>query len=206
MNKILKSSNSNLGWYNVPVGLYYQPLLYICGTIFFILSFFFGYILSFGLVRLRTIRLSARAGAHIKCSSRSCAEDVSIINVIIKTPDEKCDWGVNDVMLGIEGLGILVILEKNSWLRFEPGRGELIFEPGRGQSSSGLRDAQRVCLVWWNSQHSKNCFSLSPRVENPKSREGKKSFVPEIKEVVSVSGFLYASGYFGRISRIRIFV
>ena len=40
---------------------------YNCGRIFFILSFFVGYILSFGLVRLRTFRLSARVGAHIEC-------------------------------------------------------------------------------------------------------------------------------------------
>ena len=58
--------------------------------IFFILSFFVGYILSFSLVRLRNIRLSARAGAHIECRcSRSCAEDVTITDVIIKTPDGK---------------------------------------------------------------------------------------------------------------------
>ena len=68
----------------------YREVLYNCGMIFFILSFFVGYILSFGLVRLRTIRLSARAGAHIefRCS-RSSAEDVTITDVIIKTPDEK---------------------------------------------------------------------------------------------------------------------
>ena len=61
---------------------------------FFILSFFVGYILSFGLVWLRTIWLSARAGAHIerRCS-RSLGEDVTITDVIIKTPDRKCDWG-----------------------------------------------------------------------------------------------------------------
>ena len=65
----------------------------------FILSFFVGYILSFGLVRLRTIRVSARAGTHIerRCS-RSCTEDVTITNVIIKTPDGK--WDENDVMPG----------------------------------------------------------------------------------------------------------
>ena len=34
--------------------------------IFFILSFFVGYILSFSLVRLRTVWLSARADAHIE--------------------------------------------------------------------------------------------------------------------------------------------
>ena len=65
-------------------------------------------------------------------------EDVSVTNVIIKTPEGKCDWGVNDVMLGSDGQGILVIFEKSSQLRVEPGR---------GQSSCGQRDAQRVCWV-----------------------------------------------------------
>ena len=32
-------------------------MLYNCGMIFFILSFFVGYSLSFGLVRLRTVQL-----------------------------------------------------------------------------------------------------------------------------------------------------
>ena len=43
--------------------------VYICYIIaegFFILSFFVGYILSFGLVRLRTFRLCARVGARIE--------------------------------------------------------------------------------------------------------------------------------------------
>ena len=54
------------------------------------LSFFVGYILSFGLVRLRTIRLSARVGAHIECRcSRSRGEDVTITDVIIKNSDRK---------------------------------------------------------------------------------------------------------------------
>ena len=66
-----------------------EKLFYNCEEYFFILSFFVGYILSFGLVRLRTIRLSVRAGAHIEYSSRSLAEDVTITNVIIKTPDRK---------------------------------------------------------------------------------------------------------------------
>ena len=64
------------------------------------------------MVRLRTIQLNARAGAHIECSSRSCAEDVKITNVIIKTPDRKGNWGVNGVMPGSKGLGLLVIFEK----------------------------------------------------------------------------------------------
>ena len=48
-----------------------------------------------------------------------------------------------------------------------------------------MRCAAR-CWVRWNSQHSKNFVSLSPRVEKPKSQEGNKSFVPELKKVVSV--------------------
>ena len=61
---------------------------------FFILSFFVGYILFFGLVRLRTIRLNARAGTHIepRCS-RLRRKDVTITDVIIKTLDSKLDWG-----------------------------------------------------------------------------------------------------------------
>ena len=39
-----------------------------------------------------------------------------------------------------------------------------------------------------NSQHSKNCVSLSS-CWKPKSQEGNESFVPELKIVVSVSGF-----------------
>ena len=50
---------------------------------------------------------------HNQYSSRSRAEDVTVTNFIIKTPDRKYDWGANDVMLGSDGLGILGIL-KNS--------------------------------------------------------------------------------------------
>ena len=90
-------------------------LLYNCGMFFFILSFFAGYILSFGLVRFRTIRLNARADARIECRcSRSRAEDGTISDVIIKNPDRKWDWDANDVMPGSEGLGILVIFENRS--------------------------------------------------------------------------------------------
>ena len=88
-----------------------QHCYIIAEGFFFILSFFVGYILSFGLVRLWTIQHSARAGAHIEYSSRSPGEDVTITNVIIKPPDRKWDWGMNDVMPGINGLGILVIFE-----------------------------------------------------------------------------------------------
>ena len=45
------------------------------------------------------------------------------------------------------------------------------------------------CWVRWKSQHNKNCFSLSS-CRKPKSQEGSKGFVSELKKVVSVSGFL----------------
>ena len=48
-------------------------LLYNCGRIFFILSFFILYILSFGLVRFRTFRLSAWVGADINAGVHVCA-------------------------------------------------------------------------------------------------------------------------------------
>ena len=88
---------------------YVIHLLYNCGRIFFILSFFVGYILSFGLVRLRTIRLSAQVAAHIKrrCS-RSRGEDVKITDVIIKKNRIGNKTGdVNDVMPGSDGQRIL---------------------------------------------------------------------------------------------------
>ena len=87
----------------------------IAELVFFILSFFVCYILSFGLVMLRTIRLSAQTGTHIERRySRSRAENVTNTDVIIKYPDRKCDWGANDVMPGSDGLGFLVILKKKA--------------------------------------------------------------------------------------------
>ena len=69
-------------------------MLYNCKMIFFILSFYISYILSFGFVRLRNIRLSAHADTHIehRCS-HSCTEDVTITDIIIKTPDRKWTLG-----------------------------------------------------------------------------------------------------------------
>ena len=53
-------------------------------------------------------------GSYCRCTdieynSHSHAEDMTITNVMIKTPDTKWDWGVNDVMHGSVGLGILEI-------------------------------------------------------------------------------------------------
>ena len=157
-------------------------LLYNCGRIFFNLSFFAGYIL-FGLVRLRTIRLSARAGAHIECRcSRSCAKDVTITNVIIKPPDRKCDWGVKDVIPGSNGLGILVNFEKSVieiYLWATPvqlwstgcaarllGLWVKILTLGEGSSAGKLTEGR--CR---NSQHRKNCVSLSSCRKNKSQKK-----------------------------------
>ena len=86
----LSLRNANT-FFNVKVRLtiWSKAMLYNCRMSFFILSFFVGYIL-FSLIRLRTIQLSARVRAHIGCRcSRSHREDVTITDVIIKTPDRK---------------------------------------------------------------------------------------------------------------------
>ena len=179
-------------------------ILYNCGRIFFILSFFIGYILSFGLVRLRTIWLSARVGAHIerRCSC-SCWEDMTITDVIIKTWNRKWDWGCDEVMPGSNGLRILgdfwkkavswdLHLDKASWF-------------------SSLDEARPVgstwcavhCWVRWNSQHSRNSVSLSS-CWKPKSQEGNKSFVPELPKVVSVSSVFQISIHMN-VSGIHMF-
>ena len=123
---------------------------------FFILSFFVGYILSFCLVRLGTVRISARAGAHIECMcSRLRAKDVTITNVIIKTPDRKWDWGVCDVMPGSDGLRILMIFEKKQWVEIWRWTKRVEIRTWARLVQLGLRDAPRVCWVRWNGQHSK---------------------------------------------------
>ena len=119
------------------------------------------------LVGLWTIRLSAGAGAHIEYSSCSHAEDMTITNVIIKTPDRKWNWGVNDIMPGSDGLRIWVFW-KSSWLRFESGPGQSTW---------------RVDCGWYrNSQHSKDYVSLSS-CRKTKSQEVNKRFVPEQREL-----------------------
>ena len=56
---------------------------------------------------------SGLLGAHIECRcSRSRREDVTITDVIMKTPDRKWTGDVKDVMPGSDGLGFLGILKK----------------------------------------------------------------------------------------------
>ena len=162
---------------------------YNCGRVF-ILSVFVGYILSFGLVRLKTIRLSARASAHIECSSRSRVEDETITNVIIKTQDRKMGLGCYWRYAQKRWAGILGDFEKKKlveiclwaklveirlWVRsleirtwarpvqlFSTGctahlLGQLVEILTVGREFSCGVDCGR-CM---NSQHSKNCVSLS---------------------------------------------
>ena len=156
----------------------YSKICYIIAEgFFFILSFFVGYILSFGLVRLGTIRFCARVGAHIRrMCSRSRGEDVTITDVIIKTPGD-----VNDVMPGSDGLRILGDFWKKA-VSWDSDLGEVnwFLDLGVARLVGSTRCAARGG-VRWNSQHSKHCVSLSS-CRKPKSQEGNKSFVPEPRE------------------------
>ena len=154
-------------------------VLYNYGMIF-LLIIFVNYILSFGLVGLWTIRLSAHAGAHIEYSSRSHAEDMTITNVIIKTPNRKWDWGVNHVMPGSYGEGIWWFQKRHQlrfWLWARP-----IQLGATGCMACVLGQLVEILTLGWavhlgvgcgqckNSQHSKNCVPLSPGVKKLNSR------------------------------------
>ena len=112
-------------------------------------------------------------------------------------------------MAGSDGLGLLAILKRSSWLRFEVRWSEFRFDATR----SGLRflSCGRPVQLWTmgvpcvvgsdGTVSIVETVCLSPRVETPKLKEGYKSFVPELKKVVCVSGFLciwtfYISVYF----------
>ena len=167
---------------------------------FFILLFFVGYILSFALVRLRTIRLSAREGAHIECRcSRSRAEDVTITNVIIKKTQIGLGWEWRHAWKQGDGnFGDFwkkkQLVEIRTWARpvhlWSTGCAAHLLDQWVeiwlwAESSAGELTEER-CR---NSQHSKNCISLSS-CQKTKSQKVNKRFVPELKKVVSVSGFL----------------
>ena len=83
----------------------------------------------------------------------------------------------------------------SSWFWIKAGSWDLDLDeagwflgPVRGQTVYGLRGARTHWLSQWveswrwtNSQHSKNCVSLSS-CRKPKLKEGNKSFVPVPKE------------------------
>ena len=77
-------------------------------------------------------------------------------------------WGVNDVMPGSDGLGILVIFEKSRELRFEPGRGQSSALVGVSCSWS-LSCSSRQ----WEPAPSRGLGTSGPSVEQP-SRMRKK--------------------------------
>ena len=164
------------------------------GGFFFILSFFVGYILSFVLFRLRTFWLNARVGAHNerRCS-RSRGEDLTITDVIIKTPDMKWDWGCEWRHARKRWVGILRYFEKKhlveiwDWTKRVGiriwARPVQLFAAGctRVCWVSGLRaDAGRTVSIVKIV-----CVSLSLSLSScrkPKSQEGNNSFVPEPRE------------------------
>ena len=88
------------------------------------------------------------------------------------------------------GWGFWVVFEKKQLLEIRTWAKRVDFESGRGQVSwvyvmHIVGSDGTVSIV--------KIVSLSPRVGKPKSQEGNKSFVPELKKVVSVSriaGFL----------------
>ena len=158
-----------------------EPLnhvLYNCRRIFFILSFFVGYILSFGLVRLRTIRFSARVGAHIECSSLSRAEDVTITNVIIKTPDRKMWMGREWRHAQKGGAGnfgdfwkkqLVEIWRWTKWVEIWRWTKRVEIRTWARPVQLGLRDAPHV-VGSDGTVGIVKIVSLSPRVENLNSR------------------------------------
>ena len=120
---------------------------YFCNIIaegfFFILSFFVGYILSFGLFR-------CAHWAQVFTLARGGCENHRYHNIKPRIGNKTGDF--NDIMPGSDGLGLLCILKKAvRWeLNVELRRGQLGFESGQGQSSCLLRDTRAfVGSVSW---------------------------------------------------------
>ena len=137
--------------------------------------------------------------------SRSLAEDVTITDVIIKTPDGKCDWGVDDVMPGSDRLGILVTFGKavswdstlgeGSWdlsmgeASCDMYLGEASWDSDLGEASPVVAYGTRRAFVGSDGTVSLvKIVSVSPRVKKLKVKKVKR-FVPELKKVVSISVF-----------------
>ena len=112
---------------------------------------------------------------HIKHGcSRSRGEDVTITDVIIKTPDRKCDWGCewrHARKRWTEDFGWF-FKKAVSWdLKLD----EACWFLDLGEASR-VMDYGMPARRWvrWNSKHCRNCvclslslsLSLSPRVEN----------------------------------------
>ena len=100
------------------------------------------------------------------------------------------------------GWGFGVIFEKKSRVEICGWTKRVDFWTWARPAQLGLRDAPRVVGSDGRVSIVKIvCVSLSPRIENLKVKKVIKSFVPELKKVVCVSGFLcmwtfYVSVYF----------
>ena len=191
------SLSSVFQWiFNILSEFLYQcidAMLYNCGKIFFILSFLVVYILSFGLVRLRTIRLSARAGAHIECSSRLRCGGCDNHKCHNKNPRWEMGLGCEWRHARKRWAGILGDFEKKavSW-DLSLGEASWFLKLGEASPVCGLRDACAfVGSVIWDSDSGlrvqlgswpKNdvetvsiikivCFSLSPYGEKLKVKK-----------------------------------
>ena len=176
-------------------------MLYNCGRIFFILSFFVGYILSFGLVRCThwVQVFSLARGGH---DNHGCHN---------KNPgsDRGCEW--RHARMWWAGILGYFFKKAVSWdLRLDETNWDLnldgaswFSELGRpGQASSGLRDT----LLFVGSDATVGIVkivSLSPRVKNLKVKKIIKvsDLNPESRQCFVFFGFLcvwifYACEYF----------
>ena len=115
---------------------------------------------------------------------------MTITDVIKKNPDRKYDLGCE--WRHARKLRILVIFKKKA-VSWDSNLGESSWFLDLGEASPVIDYGMPArCWVRWNSQHSRNCVSLSSYWK-PKSQEGNKSFVPELKKVVIVSRDSYSS-------------
>ena len=147
-------------------------LLLYNGMIFFFINHF-SLIISYHsvLVGLWNKWFSSGVGAHIKYSSRSCVEDMTITNVIIKPPNRKWAW-----------VWMTSCLEAMGWEFGDFWKKKLVeiwVWAGPVQLGWGLTvgDVGTVSIV--------KIVSLS-LCRKTKRQEVNKSFVPEQRRVVSV--------------------
>ena len=162
---------------------------YNCGRIFFFY------------IRLWTVRLLVQVFTLARggCNNHRCHN---------KTPDGKWDWGVNNVMPGSDGLGFLVILKKKA-VSWDSTLGEVSWDSDLGEASPVVVYGMcRVIVgsVSWalnlgkassarglteercrNSQHNKNCVSLSSCRKTKSKNKVDKRFAPELPRVVRIS-------------------
>ena len=91
------------------------------------------------------------------------------------------------------GWGFWVIFEKKTPVSWDLNLDEASWFLDLGEASPVMDYGMPArCWVRWNSQHSRNCVSLSLCWKS-KSQEGNKSFVPGLPRVVNVSSVFWDS-------------